>query len=349
MGKLKGIQTGDTIAVSYTGKNWDTMDLNMCNILMDGTGVIKSASLKSQFLPTGLNKVIYVPGLYTEIEMSAKILGDNYIDGINLDTIDKAVNKIIDASGIDMDTISFLNNTDVRKFDNTFNLKLDGEVGEYVKALEYGAIGGAKLAVREYGDESVVFEKHTIKKNRLLFYNKSVELQLAKNKDIRNQLGVNGILQFDGVLRAELNVANKSKLRDHYRPKSKGGVSLNDILISKENVIEKQFANFVNIRESKSLLFTIDEMENQLTFRDLAEREFIKTLIHKAKGDGKKVRKIIKEKGNYKKDIPKKLAGYVNEIQKLWEDVNVYGNIPQATKKGYANMFDEVHNKIKQL
>jgi hypothetical protein len=150
-------------------------------------------------------------------------------------------------------------------------------------------------------------------------------------------------------LRAELNVENWSKLRDNYRPKSKGGVSLNDILICKENVIEKNFANFVNIRESKNLLFTIDEMDNQLSFSDMAEKEFIKTLMNKAKGDGKKVKKIIKEKGNYKKDIPKKLRHYVNEIQKLWEDVNVYGNIPQATKKGYADMFMEVNEKIKEL
>jgi hypothetical protein len=349
MGKLKGIQTGDTIALNWKGIGYDAIDYDRFNITQDGTGVIKQCRLMHQYMPIGMKTFAYVPGSHIEMEFSAKILGKDYYDGINLDTIDKVCNVLSTASEVDISAASLLNNSVVRKFDNTFNMKFDEPIGEYIKALEYGAIGGSKFNIREYGDESVVFEKQTIQKQRLLFYNKSVELQLPDNKAFRKLIGEDAILQFDGILRAELNVAQYRKLRDHYTTKKQGGVSLNEILICKENVIEKNFANFVNIRESKNLLFTIDEMDNQLSFRDIAEKEFIKTLMNKAKGDGKKVKKIIKEKGNYKKDIPKKLTHYVNEIQKIWEDINVYGNVPQATKRGYADMFMEVNEKIKQL
>ena len=317
-------------------------------IEMDETGIVRyhNKVLKETHRNSifGLGKCI-VANDKIELAFSAKILGNEYFEGITLDTIPLVVKEINDITGMNISVDGILTKSIMRSFDNTYNLPLDehGVVGEYVKALQFGSVGSSKLGVTGYGDESIVFKlETTTTKNRILFYDKIAQLQ-KKDKEFYRIFNTD---KFDNTLRCELNVVGLDKMRSFYDIPTHKKQSLNDILANKNNAILKQFARFVDIKSSQQLLFSVDTIKSMEYHdkRELHEKFFMEYHFDLFKGELDKIFELYKDLYSDGR-VPSRQKSIIRKMYKEWETRKV----SKKTKLIYSSKFTEIHKKLQTL
>lgn len=343
-------QRGDSLTLNMELPSNFSYDNDRYNqsLELDDTGVLRweTKKLKDTYRNEsfGISKLNIINDEKLEISISGKILGDNYKEGITLDTISDVVDILNEVGGMNITTDGILTNSIMRTFDNTFNIDLDEKdcVDDYIKSLQFGCIGNAKLGLTGYTDESLVLQLDTKVKNRMIFYNKELELRTHSKEFIKKHKIVD---DFQNTLRVELNVTSQDKMRQNFGL-SNGKVRLIDILQSKENAVRKNFARFVDIKTSEKLLFDYDtlmsmEIKNK---PQLHERFFLIEHFKKFKGDIKKVEAMYKSLYSDGK-VPNKEKIKIRTYFKEWQTMNT----PTIDKQNYTRKFREINEKIKAL
>jgi len=213
-------QRGDTITLNMTIPTNFKFEDDRFNYQTkhDDTGIIqyqyreiKDRYRKENF---GISKLNIIND-QLEIGISGKILGDSYVEGITLDTIPSVIDVINEVGGMNITADGILTKSVMRTFDNTFNIQLDEKdcIDDYIESLDFGIIGNTKLGLTGYTKESLVLTLDTKVKNRMIFYNKELELR-TNSKDFAKKFNI--IDDFKDTLRVELNNTSQDKMRQNY-------------------------------------------------------------------------------------------------------------------------------------
>jgi len=148
------------------------------------------------------------------VQCSAKILQEQYLDGINGNTLERLRDNINPYIRCSVDDVA---NSILLRADVTQNLYFDTreQKENAIQALKLGKSNVA-FKVDDYSDrrESIIFTgRQTSYKNRQLYYNKEKELGLTRNKEILSILYKNKVDNIHKILRVEQNITSFEKLR----------------------------------------------------------------------------------------------------------------------------------------
>jgi hypothetical protein len=239
------ITTTNRIDTLFLGIPTDLISITDSDKFQRGTIDLMDGTLKSQSLTTkemsGLNKISvgYGEGNTTEVQISAKILGNSYLDGITSNNIEGVFDTIRKYGYIDFDTNEVIENSDVRRVDVFKNMKVGENVGDYIDSVKYLMNNSMIEKSNKWGSESVVLRRNVKSYNeRIICYDKHTELLRGKNKSFLNQFDKSKILGGSmGVMRVETNNTGKGvfqKIRERFNTETN---KLSEILESEENVV----------------------------------------------------------------------------------------------------------------
>jgi hypothetical protein len=344
-------QRGDTITLNMTIPTNFKFEDDRFNYQTkhDDTGIIqyqyreiKDRYRKENF---GISKLNIIND-QLEIGISGKILGDSYVEGITLDTIPSVIDVINEVGGMNITADGILTKSVMRTFDNTFNIQLDEKdcIDDYIESLDFGIIGNTKLGLTGYTKESLVLTLDTKVKNRMIFYNKELELR-TNSKDFAKKFNI--IDDFKDTLRVELNNTSQDKMRQNYGL-GNNKVRLIDILSSRVNAIDKNFARFVDKKASEKLLFDYDtlfdmEIKNK---PQLHEKFFLEEHFRKFKGNLNKVLKMYE--GLYTDGkVPYREKSKIRTYYKNW--TLKQSNLSDESRLLHTRKFKEIVSKIQSL
>lgn len=149
------------------------------------------------------------------VEFSAKILGSDYIEGVNKNTIQMVVENINTSKIVKFDTNCFLDTAEILRCDVTDNIKTDLSNDMLFKTLSALPIA-KKYHVDYYNTKSnsgVVYKgnQKTIRE-RIIFYDKTKDI--LRSKDLRALPYAQKLFNdFNGVARVESNHSDFKTLR----------------------------------------------------------------------------------------------------------------------------------------
>jgi hypothetical protein len=194
---LKGEQSFDSLklivpADTFSGTDWNKFSIptkhNASTLeLVDET--ISQVLLNTGKPIKGLNTFTYVPEYdYYDLQISAKILGEDYYKGITKETIIKVGETLIE-NGIvkDVDMSEFIQHSQVLRADNTFNIDVkDDNISDYYDALSLVITQGTKGKIDVYGDDGkkgdrvngIVVGKDTKVLQKITIYDKMEEARV---------------------------------------------------------------------------------------------------------------------------------------------------------------------------
>jgi hypothetical protein len=181
-----------------------------------------------------------------EIEVSAKILKENYLKKISVDTIEQVFREIEKYGVLKfLDVYEAIENACLFRGDFAKDLRLQENPNLYVFELKRAVqrMSKRKWNIEEgKGNTSVVF-KEKKKRNRLraIFYNKEVEM--LRGEEFK-RLGIE-IEAFKNVLRYEINARSFENIRKLTGIRKKGEVKLLDVLNSESNPWLEVFRSLV--------------------------------------------------------------------------------------------------------
>jgi hypothetical protein len=180
------------------------------------------------------------------IECSAKILMDQYFDGINIETLDR-FSSAFKFSGIELKP-TWVSDAYVYRCDVTQNLK-PSDMKKSLSDLNLLSLNH-NYQVKSRKTSIEFNPKAKSDKGRLIFYGKNEEMMLAKNKNFIKQLPPKIVNQSIGILRAERNIRNFKEIRESLSiPKpSNTPIMLMDIFPSKEKPILQLFNKITKIQ-----------------------------------------------------------------------------------------------------
>lgn len=308
-----------------------------------------------------------------DIQISAKILREDYWKGINKDTIERVVAEIEKREIAEiMDVSEFIMRSSVRRADNTFNIAVPNPVDEYYEAINLVASKAKLGKVNSYETQTyctgIVLGKETRKIQKLTIYNK-IEEAVAVSKDpkyrglnysqvIEKEYGMNSVNfddYFKDKLRVELRVNDFQKLRKFYTKKASGLVFVDDLLLSKNNAILYQYNQMVNEMATKSAIdflnLTLEERERSgmKDWRTFTAYFFCKQIIKEFDGDEKKVlekiEKLFYEGKKFTLSVKTQIVGYCaeyrEEVLKQKRGELIVKNIPKR--------YNEFHKSLEKL
>lgn len=268
----------------------------------------------------GINNIEFIPHQdYWDITISGKILRKDYNLGISGGTIDKVFNEFVDR-GIckDIDTNIFLKESTVRRADNTFNIKVEGEnMSSYYDSLNYVSVDVKKGKVvcfdqQNIGTTGVIMTKNITRAQPITIYNKIEESKnLFREKGKGESIEVfcekeygmdyNEFMDyFEKRLRVELRITDYNNLRK-YTGKYSGPTTLKEMLESPYNVVGDIFNKTINRNKTLDIIKRLDlpyqttKLKEMSGLNDFSVYYTIMDLMDRFKGDDKLVMKFIDE------------------------------------------------------
>lgn len=384
---LKGEQSFDTLklkvpAECFTNINWENfsvptkhnastfelVDEQVTQVLLDTKHDIK-----------GLNTFTYVPQYdIFDLQISAKILREDYYQGITKNTISKVCETLINNDIVsDVDMSEFIQNAQVLKADNTFNISVEeAMIADYYDALSLVITQGTKGKIDVYGDRGdrvngVVVGKDTKVLQKITIYDKMEEARVklkssigSFDDNVKREYGMDGQAfreYFNNKLRIELRVNDFNKLRKFYTNRSKGNVYLYDLLFSENNAILYQWNQFVSSRDTATAIKFLDmSYQDKMNYKldgysASANFHYLKTFIEKFKGDEKIVTDKIKKlhyydstTGKYKK-MSKSVVDDIIKFCSEYKQNQLKALRGELFTSSLTNKFKEVDKKITNL
>lgn len=315
-------------------------------IQADNNTIYKATgTLKKEYLPFGVKSVIVdrdtnngKPQNIT-LELSAKIMQENYFDLINKNNIELLVDKLNSGTAIKFDKNKFIDESIVWRFDNTYNLQVKNEVSKYIAAMfEYKS--SLKYDLKKYDNSGITIIKDVrtaAYKERMVFYNKYEEI--ITDKQIHKYINVN---QFDNILRCEANIRGLEQIRkaigiERDKERIKGlrqDIKLIDCLNANTNPNLKILTNFTS--DIQNELFE-EWRDKKVSMQEIISEEGMKRIITQLNCDPKLIRQFIRE------HTPKGKPSYWNKkfkdrlISLLSENIEV---------KNMSVYLDEVKNLL---
>jgi len=218
----------DTTLLSIPNDCIEHFNKDKFNIISVNNEVIK-ISLKPSINKIGLNK-IDAKNENTIVQISAKILEENYCKGINLNTIEQAIFNINETGLIQINFNQFMESAEVLKIDVTTNLKLDKDLKLYLNDLQYLSLNSKYNSI-PYKNNGISFlAKAKSNNERQSFYIKINEI--LKDKRLSKAYRIHYYNDFKDVLRCESNLKSKKAIISCLKINSN---AIAAVLKSKEN------------------------------------------------------------------------------------------------------------------
>jgi hypothetical protein len=191
---------------------------------------------KADALPIGANQIKVKEGGNWHLTLSAKVLMDDYLEGIHLNTLERALANL--GSCIEIDAQALMDaNPKVHRFDTTDNVPLamlDGSTHKaIIDALAISTSNSFFDAKRHGGQRQmgIVIQGRQEAQNRLIAYAKHLDLARAKNKPFlmacNNPQAL--IKASSKQLRVEVNHSNHQTIKQRLNI---GEVTLGEVLNS---------------------------------------------------------------------------------------------------------------------
>jgi hypothetical protein len=286
------LQLGDRFVNTQSFNSKETQTKNISTL--NGTGVL------------GYKSTLYdhIRGV-SIFELSAKILGENYPKGINLDTIHQVAETINNSKLITIDPYKFIETAIIHKIDITDNLRpdvLDKRLFNTLATLPVNK----KYDVTHYNQKTNLGVTYRNKaktvRDRLIFYCKTTEL--IKDKELKKQPYAAKVFnQLKGVLRVESNHSQHKEYNHLY-----GSKNLLDILGSDVKVNYDKFTKLTN-KTTDLVLFP--EFEG-MKYKEIIKYGGFKYICESCNMDWQLIDKVMRiyNPGNYYRDIDEVRAWY---------------------------------------
>ncbi len=286
----------------------------------------KVYSLPKELLPYGW-KNLQLRSDGWLLETSAKVLKEDYLSGISLNTIERVFDPLHD---LEKSKILTFDNRDIIQDANVFTCDctetLDIKKNTIVDSLNAIKViySNYKFKCEAYPNESLVF-KHSgsTVKERLVLYDKIVELKKYPKDRYMKPIVQNMIDQPFDYLRVETNIRSFKDIRKKFDLRdSVNAPKLIDILNSKEKPTLDIFDKIITPSITKeSLLFQKDEIER---FKHLEKiSKFfsvygIRTVLYEFDLDLNRVREyLINTLGYSKSSVSKHMIQLKNELLEI--------------------------------
>ena len=220
--------------------------------------------MKSLAKPEGLHWLT-IKENQIEFSMNARILKENYAQGICLDTLDQ-LHRILKETGIELDPY-FPEATILKKV----HIKNDNELEFSGLMHELSITGNANKYNKVIRENSITYEcTNKTEKTSLRIYGK--EQEIKRNRSKYKKIGVSPC-HFKGVTRTESHFNNSNAIRKHLRTKNLLEVLkmenvnyklLQTILKDQPTIIEQPELQQMNLTELKNfaLTFLLNEVHN---------------------------------------------------------------------------------------
>jgi hypothetical protein len=260
---------------------------------MNGTSQIlkQKRVLSSDYKVIGL-KNIEVTTNNLLIELSAKILKENYYEGINKNTVSQMVDNINGCKSIKLNTNKFLDSAKVLRCDVTDNLKVKNNVNDYLSLLNTYKVNSDYLVsfYNRKAGSSIVFDRNVKSyKERLTLYDK--EKEIYRDKELIKLFDQEALNRFNNVLRCEQNIVSFSKIREKLHINS---IDLKDVLNSKELVNYNTFTNITKENKALTLFNSYKDKDLKYIIRLYGMRFFIELFEY----DFSLIKQLIREHYN---------------------------------------------------
>lgn len=278
---------------------------------------LTSYKLKQEYLTTGL-KEIFINDNYCSIDLSSKLLPELYHNMININTIERYLDKINNSGSLSFNTDDIVNNSFVRTCDTTNNMKVSN-VAAYVNSLMVYKFN-SKYNFKYWIDQSVSFDRK-VKTNKyrehLTVYNKLPELLTAKNKDFRTGIDINS---FKNVIRFESKFAAFELMRKSFEVSDN---SLLSILNSGAKVNYNILNRITDIEDIDIKIFnnynTLIEMKKKLKHSTIRNLEGDLRILERCNNDMDLVRQYFKTNSTANNS---KYIKHFEELLKAMNDID---------------------------
>lgn len=240
------------------------------------------------------------------IEVSAKALRKDYLDGWNKNNIERLETVIQNHGILDLHK-GWIYNANVFKFDATKSYKVE-DPKSFISGLQLATLGNTfwntKMYGKENGRETAEFNSNN-GNERMQVYNKEIQMNQKANQIFFKEANVSADF-FADTIRAEVNYKNFKIIYDDFEiPKSNSGViSLQDILNSNSNAMLSQFERVAkNVLTNPSLRFLKDKSPS---IADARDRYFLAGVSEMFNDDIKSIIIYLKNQGQGNIDAWKK-------------------------------------------
>jgi hypothetical protein len=225
--------------------------------------VVTTQQAKNDHLPIGVSKIQYKEGRDYLATISAKTLGQDYLEGINLNNWDKAIESISPILDIDINSL-WEANPIIHRCDNTDNIFLS-DIGhsknEICRSL-YSANRNERFIPKWYESKrklGVEFFGTQQEKNRLIVYDKKLDLLKHQNKDFIKSIP-NPVKMFNDAERTLRFETNHTSFRSM---KNRFDVSKNHLqeMLNSQSKVNYNYLNKV-LKFDFRQLSLYDELKN---------------------------------------------------------------------------------------
>ena len=202
-----------------------------------------------------LNK--YIPGIneiaifsdFAIIQISSKILKENYLDGITANNISYVLSELENYVKLNPDNIKVIR-ADIIK-----NIKLkENEKADFINSLKSLQKIGKYKIFEFYENESIVFQKDlkTVK-DRITIYDKKAELEAKEKDDTKLFLKIKDI---ENIIRIELNIVEQKRIKALFKCEN----TLENVLNSKVNPLSDLWKKNFLKNENIKTIYSDDEI-----------------------------------------------------------------------------------------
>jgi hypothetical protein len=183
------------------------------------TGNIISSGIYTNGLGLGIKNVTINEnkGVFS-LETSAKVLGEQYKDGINLNTIERVLDAVNATGIVSINKGEFIDTGKFLRLDVTDNIKIDGAKDMDIVDALMSLRGNSKFQATPYKrtkNYGVTFKNNASSfRERLIAYSKIHDIK--KDRSLLDIVPYTHLAkEFDKVWRVESNIAEFRKIREH--------------------------------------------------------------------------------------------------------------------------------------
>ncbi len=285
----------------------DSIEFKTTTKTIDGLGTSSTKSLLNRNQLGIKSLEIYENKGKAVIEMSAKILYSDYLEGINLNTFQKAIENINELGSIKLNLVKTFDLAEVYRCDVTKNTVMGDHPSKAIKELSIYRLN-PEFSCRTYGDKSIIFTRN-IKNDsiRISIYDKGYELKLSSNKQLLSLLQENTT---KNLLRTEVNLKSFKMIRTQLEIEN---IKLSRVLNSLGRPIE---TTMNEIKRGVPDISLIPKDLMDLGFKQIKDRIGWEGIINLFEGDYNQVALFIRSKikGNCSKYL-REAKPYCYELQ----------------------------------
>ncbi len=236
-----------------------------------------------------------------KLQFSAKILLDNYFQGINKNTIHNAIDNINQLGIIDVDVNKVIDNGNFQNIDNTNNVNMgwydmQSRWKEFITSMSI-AKNNSLFSTHTWNrsnNKGIEYRGgQTTKKNRFIMYDKFIDLTQPKNQQFlsacSNPLAL--LNSSKNILRIESNTTNFSTIRERCKTTT---TNVNEVLngMGMPNIYMLDKITQPNKVNQMQMMF--DEYDpGKFNFKQVMELEGIKHIIKSFNYDEEQLKQFV--------------------------------------------------------